>query len=341
MLTRCPRCDTNFRVTPEQLKVRQGKVRCGSCQAVFNALETLVEEPPVATSAPVPAAALPEPLEEPREEPVPEQLYPEPAEPDAITELLAIELPESLAEPTLAEMSEEAAVEPEPAIPPEAPAEALVEAVAEPPPPPEPPTEPEAAPPEPEPAAPEPTPVSVEAGPAEEPWPGMEPLLHEDERPRRRWPWILGSLAGLLALTFQAAIHFRTELTVLAPESRPALAAACDLLGCELSLPRRIELIGIETSDLHPDPAVERRLTLTATLRNRAPFAQVWPHLELTLTDTDDRALIRRVLAPAEYLPGNVAPANGFAAGADQAIQLALDAKDVPAVGYRLYVFYP
>jgi predicted Zn finger-like uncharacterized protein len=44
MLTRCPHCETIFRVTPEQLKVRLGKVRCGECQKVFNAVETLVEE---------------------------------------------------------------------------------------------------------------------------------------------------------------------------------------------------------------------------------------------------------------------------------------------------------
>ena len=29
------------RITPEQLKSRQGRVRCGQCQNVFNALETL------------------------------------------------------------------------------------------------------------------------------------------------------------------------------------------------------------------------------------------------------------------------------------------------------------
>ena len=46
MLTRCPSCATTFRISPEQLKARQGRVRCGKCRNVFNALETLVEEPP-------------------------------------------------------------------------------------------------------------------------------------------------------------------------------------------------------------------------------------------------------------------------------------------------------
>ena len=55
MLTRCPACATSFRVTPEQLKLRAGKVRCGKCQTVFNAIDSLLESPVHGTTAgPVP-----------------------------------------------------------------------------------------------------------------------------------------------------------------------------------------------------------------------------------------------------------------------------------------------
>ena len=37
MRTRCPACQTVFRVSAEQLRVREGKVRCGHCRHVFNA----------------------------------------------------------------------------------------------------------------------------------------------------------------------------------------------------------------------------------------------------------------------------------------------------------------
>lgn len=43
MHTRCPACQTTFRLTLEQIKARHGKVRCGRCQNVFDALEHLVE----------------------------------------------------------------------------------------------------------------------------------------------------------------------------------------------------------------------------------------------------------------------------------------------------------
>ncbi len=46
MLTRCPECSTSFRVTAEQLRLAQGAVRCGNCEAVFDALTTLTEDQP-------------------------------------------------------------------------------------------------------------------------------------------------------------------------------------------------------------------------------------------------------------------------------------------------------
>ena len=52
MQTSCPECRTAFRVSQDQLGLRRGLVRCGKCNAVFNAYDTLLaelEEPPAAT----------------------------------------------------------------------------------------------------------------------------------------------------------------------------------------------------------------------------------------------------------------------------------------------------
>jgi predicted Zn finger-like uncharacterized protein len=43
LATRCPTCDTTFRVVQDQLKVSEGWVRCGRCSEVFNALEGLFD----------------------------------------------------------------------------------------------------------------------------------------------------------------------------------------------------------------------------------------------------------------------------------------------------------
>ena len=41
LATRCPQCGTTFRVVSDQLKLRQGLVKCGQCLHVFNGVETL------------------------------------------------------------------------------------------------------------------------------------------------------------------------------------------------------------------------------------------------------------------------------------------------------------
>lgn len=48
ILTRCPHCQTCFRVTDEQLGMAGGKVRCGHCMGVFNARDARVAEKPAA-----------------------------------------------------------------------------------------------------------------------------------------------------------------------------------------------------------------------------------------------------------------------------------------------------
>lgn len=41
LATRCPNCNTLFKVTSGQLQLHEGKVRCGQCQAIFSGIEHL------------------------------------------------------------------------------------------------------------------------------------------------------------------------------------------------------------------------------------------------------------------------------------------------------------
>jgi len=66
LFTRCPECDTTFRVTDEALTKANGQVRCGRCASVFNAYAEL-HDPSAATFEPTP--------------PAPTQTAREPAEP--------------------------------------------------------------------------------------------------------------------------------------------------------------------------------------------------------------------------------------------------------------------
>ena len=43
LATKCPHCNTTFRVASDQLKLRGGIVRCGTCQQVFDGNAALVD----------------------------------------------------------------------------------------------------------------------------------------------------------------------------------------------------------------------------------------------------------------------------------------------------------
>ncbi len=45
--TRCPGCLTVFRVTPAQLALRDGQVRCGHCRTVFNGYAQMISLAPM------------------------------------------------------------------------------------------------------------------------------------------------------------------------------------------------------------------------------------------------------------------------------------------------------
>jgi predicted Zn finger-like uncharacterized protein len=260
MQTRCPACHTVFRVTPLQLKAKQGKVRCGQCRHVFDALASLIDA--------------------------------EPSPGDEQTELLPNTPIISMVEPPEVDPLEDI---------PETVAPSLYRPGLEIPP---------------------------------------EPLLHEEAKAKSRtWIWVLCTLLALAVLLLQAVVQFRTGLSVLIPEAKPALQETCALLGCDLTLPHKPDLLGIEASDLHPNPG--GLLILAATLKNRATFAQAYPDLELTLTNNSDQPLIRKVIPPQEYLPKTVDVAAGFAANSEIALNLTLDAGSSGATGYRIYLFYP
>jgi len=173
---------------------------------------------------------------------------------------------------------------------------------------------------------------------------GPLPEFLEEEAPRARFSiaWGLGALLAFALLAGQLATHYRTELATLVPQTRPYLVEVCLFLDCELRLPRRPDLLSIESSDLQADQRRDNLIVLNAVIRNRAPFAQEHPALELTLTGPGDKPLVRRVLHPGDYLGrprGALAP--GITPGGESVLRVHLDTGAVRATGYRLYLFYP
>ena len=172
-----------------------------------------------------------------------------------------------------------------------------------------------------------------------------EGVVAEAHRPpeagRSQGLFSLAAILLSLCLAGQAIFHFRGELAVAFPRLAPSLEAFSKAFGRRVPLPRQIDLITIETSDLQTDATRGNLLVLNATLRNRAPYDQDLPALELSLTDTQDVAIARRVLFPPDYLPERLAARKAFPASSDLPVRLWIEARDLTPAGYRLYVFYP
>lgn len=160
--------------------------------------------------------------------------------------------------------------------------------------------------------------------------------------PGPHWLWKTGlGTLGALAL-LQLVFLFRGELAAAMPGTRPALSALCRPVGCEVPLPRYPDSLYIESSDLQMvDSARPQEVLLSATLRNRADRLQAFPVLELTLTDTMDRAIAKRVFQPGDYLPSHLSEEHGFAAGAEVSVRIMLHTSELRAAGYRLFLFFP
>lgn len=303
MVTKCPACNTLFRVTPQQLQAHEGQVRCGRCMKVFDGL---AEMPSASESASAPAPQAHAPAQAPAAvSPAPAQNENPGAATSAEVSAVPAETESSLPFPefTLEPLAGQnvASVEPRPA-----------------------PEVPEAMPPTQD--LPLPAPVDELDFPAALPEPSH----------RSRW-WAVGSMLLLIALAGQAAYVYRTELAANYPGLKPALVKECEAFGCVVPLPQHPKLFIVEASDLQAlDPARPNVIQLTATLRNQSKYDLGFPALDLVLTNSKDHTLARRIFMPKEYLERGRDVKAGLAANAEITIRLGLDTGTLGASGFRL-----
>lgn len=174
-----------------------------------------------------------------------------------------------------------------------------------------------------------------------------EPAFVTQERQRQRRRRVLrifmavASVLLFAAALAQGAYAFRSQLAARFPQTRPMLSRMCDLAGCQVLLPAQIEQVSIESNELQAHSTNKNLFTLSLLLHNRSTVAQAWPHIELTLNDNDGKALVRRVLAPREYLPSDKNPAEGIAARSEQPVKVSFELHQLQASDYRVYLFYP
>lgn len=149
----------------------------------------------------------------------------------------------------------------------------------------------------------------------------------------------LGSVLLVAALIGQGLTTFRNQIAAALPPLKPGLLAACNALGCKIELPAQIDDLTIEQGELQT--LSETTFSFTTLLRNQSATAQAWPHIELVLDDASDKAVLRRVFTPRDYLGADVALDKGFAPHTEQSVKLYFELNQLKASGYHIAVFYP
>lgn len=161
---------------------------------------------------------------------------------------------------------------------------------------------------------------------------------HLGEPPTRHalWPtvgWFLGSLLMLFLLAAQY-IYIERYTYVTKPSLRPWLELACRYSGCELPPRRATGQILMLDNTIQSHPQLQDSLLITATLLNKAGFAQPYPVVELVMVDLDQKVIARRRFRPREYLVDGD-PGEPFAEENEAHLQLEVVDPGRDAVGFE------
>jgi len=304
LVTQCPQCALLFQVPAAQLAATKGQVCCRQCAHVFEGQAFAITAPGPASVFNIGAAVdLPADLST-------ESLLSSPRiDLDALLrrkDMPSVPVPVAISTPTSAvSVSSMTAPAPLP-VPPVAPIQ-----------------------------QPEATLVSVRA-----PQLPVKPDLRIESAAvgaARRTAWALRSSALLLAvgLCMQSLVFFRDEIAARWPGGRPMLDVMCPSAACMVAPLRRWNGVVIDSSSLVRGDV---GYVLNLSLRNSVDISLAMTSMELTLTDDQDRALMRRVLSPADLgAPGLLAAGQTW-----QRALLVEPLATVPEIaGYRLVSFYP
>ena len=154
---------------------------------------------------------------------------------------------------------------------------------------------------------------------------------------RNRLAWTGGSLALALLLLLQLVHHFRQDLA-RHPQIGAALRGLYGGLGLELSPNWDLGAFELKQWNNEQVAGTDGRMSVRASLRNRASFAQPHPVLRLELEDRYGEPVAVRDFEPAEYLKNPSQAARLIGPGGTSEAEILIVDPGPEAVGYRLDV---
>ena len=165
-------------------------------------------------------------------------------------------------------------------------------------------------------------------------------------RPLVRTLFACFALLLIIFLLLQLVVQQRDKLAAFQPGLKPALQTVCEVLICSVDPLRQIDAVVIDASSFNK--VNDSVYSLTFSIKNIATIAVAMPSLEVTLTDIQDQAVIRRVLTPAQFgmASGLLGPSAEFSGALTMQVTPPEASRDGGSVsrriaGYRLLAFYP
>lgn len=281
LFTRCPDCDTTFRVSDETLAKANGQVRCGRCASVFNAYAELREPPAEPPAKPKAAArgdrdAAPTPNEREGEQsasPAPSvATTTDNVAPTAGVERLSVQDVVAQVAIGAEDAADEDAHE----------AESAAGATN-----------------------------SITAAEVEQVLEALDTSaitaaslrLHGKRPAAQNKFWTAAAALAVAVLAVQAVNHFRAQL-VIEPGIGPPLAKVYASLGITIVPHWNLKQYQILdwVANAEPNAHGQGSLKISARIHNRGPRAQPYPSVRLRLKDRWEEAVGSRVFAPKEYL---------------------------------------
>jgi hypothetical protein len=164
---------------------------------------------------------------------------------------------------------------------------------------------------------------------------------------RRQAAWASGPVRAALGalvifagalLALQVSVHERDRLAAMAPALKPWLTQLCEPIGCEINLFQHIEAVEIVSTELVR--AKDGTYRFEMGLRNNAVLPVAMPAVELSLTDRNGEAVVRRVVLPDDWVaaPTELTPTSETSLTLKMSL---VNPDELRMEGFRAVVFYP
>lgn len=157
--------------------------------------------------------------------------------------------------------------------------------------------------------------------------------------PLIRLPLLAGCGGLLLLLGLQMLLQERDRLAAVLPPLEPLLQAVCGVARCEIRPLRQIDAVAVDSSAFGKLQSDTFRLHFV--LKNGATHAVATPAIELTLTDTREHVVARKVFLPSEFGALQPALVSGAELPGEVVFTIGPGVDAASVVGYRLLAFYP